>query len=319
MFKFSPNMSRPQQYLIISILGLILFSAGLVATLEVQSKKFASKTSPPITLEAPATAPADIPALKAGPSAKPVASKVATTKKTVAKAKTPTHNKCAQATQYNSMPGDPCYTGSGEVLFPAIGKLILNPTSISLEVGATIRDAVTIRSEPGKPIRMPSKQVEGSSDAASVVSWEGGTTDYRNSWTVGVAASPIAKPGIYTIIISAMGDQTDNTNYKATMSVQVIEKPSFTITATRLDDRTDPGYFAVRIHYSRIGNYTNPLPEPYITMQPDENSCELFDDGTDQYVFECDIEKPSPSYNITFSVTDYLGVTKSTNITITWP
>lgn len=283
----------------------MLLSAGFGVALEIKSRNLANKQPvvAPLEIPAPAVVEAPVPA---------PTTQIAAATKPVTKTPTPP---CP-----NSMPGDRCYKGSGERIFPAEGKLVLSPAVFTLEAGKTFRDIITIRSESGKPVRRPTSDLPGSLDPAGLVLWESHVTDYRDSWTMGIATSSIVGYGTFQIEVSAMGNSVnDFTKYKAIMTVTIIEKPYFEIAATRLDDRTEPGYFAVRIKYSRIAGYSNTLPEPYITMQPYEESCELFEDGIDQYVFECDIEEPDPSYNITFSVTDSLGVRKSTSITISWP
>ncbi|MDP3992857.1 MAG: hypothetical protein Q8Q05_01425, partial [bacterium] len=282
---------------------LILFSAGLAVALEIKSRNLASKQPVVAPLEIPAPVVAETPA----PAP---ATQIATT----TKASTPKAAKPKLVT----MPG---YTPPLRVV---VGKLISTTNEFTIRPGTTINAVVTVRAESGKPIyAAQDSYVEGNAPHGVSFTRSGYDQILQPSWTMNLRADSEAKPGIYSLRMSARGAPNGDGTYTryetSDLKITVTTSQSFEIAATRLDDKTEPGYFAVRIKYSRIAGYSNTLPEPNITMTPDEESCELFDDGTDQYVFECDIEEPSQSYGITFSVTDFLGVTKSTHITITWP
>ncbi|MDP3993041.1 MAG: hypothetical protein Q8Q05_02425, partial [bacterium] len=62
MFKFFANLTRPKKYLIVSLLALILFSAGLAVALEIKSRNLASKQPVVAPLEIPAPVVAETPA-----------------------------------------------------------------------------------------------------------------------------------------------------------------------------------------------------------------------------------------------------------------
>lgn len=100
--------------------------------------------------------------------------------------------------------------------------------------------------------------------------------------------------------------------------VVVPETPSFGITATRVDDETEYGRFVVRIEYQRLDGYTNSLPAPVVTNAPQHDSCQLLSEGTDQYLYQCDLQYSEPQFELTFSVTDSQNVTKSTTVNIAW-
>lgn len=274
MFKFFANLTRTKKYLIVTLLGLILFSAGLAVALEIQSRNLASKQPVVAPLEIPAPVVAETPA--PAPTTQ-IATKVATTKKPAPKAPAPKPPKFIPKPPVNNA-----------------NRLIVSPTNFTIEPGQRLYGVVNITAPGGIAIFEPQEALPFGTNTTGVGFWvnDGGSPYYRSYWSGAIYASLEAKVGTYQIEISSL--IADNKFMYGSITIEVVERPTFFANAYRVGG-TPPGSFSVIFSAIRKFGFSDPISmdKPYFVNTNDayldyHPTCEpLIKLSPDSYQLNC--------------------------------